>query len=310
MAYLAYGLAIASDVPLDVPLVAAPADMAIRKREACVPEEDVRWFLQTDDCGCGRLPDGRFVLRFEGQVDFVVDRSGTSIEWWSAEAPSALLEHLLLDHAVPQAVMRRGKLVLHASCLVSPGGRSFALAGESGSGKSTLAAVLHGRGHRFLGDDCAVIEVARGVTPRVTAAYPGLRLHDASLPLVDASTVRQAGLVSELSSKVRLSLADDDRWDGLTVVPLEAIVVLTPVLDGSSLRLLAPSEALLAMLQQSFHLTDGTDERRRLLDRLAQLVDACTVVATHYEHSPEGLDRTVHAIEQHLDGPRTTAPKA
>ncbi|MEZ5409728.1 MAG: hypothetical protein R2761_16995 [Acidimicrobiales bacterium] len=307
MAHLVYGIAVDSDLPLAAPPVATPASLRIAVRSGPVPDPEVRWLDDPDDadCACGRLPDGRFLLRFEGVADFVIDPAGTSIDWWSPDGPSALLVHLALDHALPQAMMRRGRLVLHASCLVSPGGRCYAVVGESGRGKSTLAAVLSSRGHRFVADDCAVIDLVDGV-PRVTAAYPELRLHGTSLAMIDTSGIRPAGIVSELGGKVRLALSDQDRWNGWADWPLDAIVVLAPSPPaGGGLHPLAPGEALIALLRQSFHLTDGGRERLDLLDRLAHLVDACGVLTTHYEHTLAGLEQVVEDIERHVgtDGP-------
>jgi hypothetical protein len=139
MAFIAYGLVVDSDLPLDLPPAEGPADLTIRRLRRQLDGGLVEWTGAPDgDWESGRLADGRFALRFGREIDLVVDQGGMSLGWWSPRRPSPTLVHLVLDHALPQAMMRRGRLVLHASCLATSDNRCFALAGESGRGKSSL----------------------------------------------------------------------------------------------------------------------------------------------------------------------------
>jgi hypothetical protein len=54
-----------------------------------------------------------------------------------------------------------GLLYLHAAT-VALGRRAALLCGDKGAGKSTLSVTLAGRGHGFLGDEVAAIDVAAG----------------------------------------------------------------------------------------------------------------------------------------------------
>jgi hypothetical protein len=204
----------------------------------------------------------------------------------------------VLDHALPQAMMRRGRLVLHASCLATSDNRCFALAGESGRGKSTLAAALVERGYRLVSDDCAVVELGPG-RPRVVPAYPGLRLHRTSLRLTSLDAWQPAGAVADEGGKLRFSLPDLACWDGRRASDLDAVVLLAPnpvdTVDG--LRRLGSAEAVIALLRHSFHVNDAS-ERIDLVGRMATLVEGIEALETHYEHSIAGLATALDGLHQ------------
>ncbi len=297
MVHLLYGVAVESDLDLGVQTTEAEPTMSVRMLAGPVDTDEVAWYPAADDgWDAGRHRDGTFVLHLDAVADFVIDADGAAVGWWSPEAPSSLLVHLVLDHALPQALMRQGRLVLHASSLVAPGGGCYLLAGESGRGKSTLATALLQRHHHLLGDDCAVIDLGPE-GPLVAAAYPGLRLHEASLEVVEVTGTVPAGLVSESSDKLRLALGSGHAWDGWARPRLGTVIVLaaTPVEDG--VRPVPPGEAVATLLRHSFHMSDGA-ERIGLFDRVASLVGACPVAELHYEHSADGLAATIARIEE------------
>jgi hypothetical protein len=301
--YLVYGVTVDSDLELDVPRVDEAGSLLVRARPGPVDDATVSWIDGAEaPWSCGRLHDGSFVLRYGPDTEMVVEASGASVDWWSAIPPTATLVHLVLDHGLPQAMMRRGLLVLHASCLVTPGGRCFALAGRSGQGKSTLAGALIERRHRFLADDCAVIELGAG-PPLVAAAYPGLRLHETDRPLAIPAGTHRAGLVTDEGPKLRLALTDEASWDGWRRELLDTVVVLAPApLAPPGVRRLRPAEAVISLLGHSFHLS-GPAERMDVIGRVSALVDACPVIELHYEHSAEGLAATLACLDQLLAAP-------
>ncbi|MDQ6701132.1 MAG: hypothetical protein M3Z36_13205 [Acidobacteriota bacterium] len=138
------------------------------------------WFHQWD------LPDGRvwlfigrqgssYLLNFPDLADFVVNLDTKCVRCYPSPAtPSESIRHLLLDQVLPLVLSGSGRLVLHASAVVSPHG-AIAFLGRTGYGKSTLAASLSTHGFPLLTDDCLLIGQDGG---RLSAApsYPGLRL--------------------------------------------------------------------------------------------------------------------------------------
>ncbi|MEV7398558.1 hypothetical protein [Aeromicrobium sp. NPDC092404] len=176
--YDAYGLCIASAIPLPLPSRrGTQVDLEIRR--GSVDCDGVR-FADLDaggddiwlEKGWG---DARVVLRFaeltaqlstETSV-IVVDASGTD--------DLDHVAHLVIDHVVPQWLAMRGDLVLHAGAVQAPSGRVVAFVGESGRGKSTTTTALSQIGWGFVADDaCRLVRTAAGHD--VVPSYPGVRL--------------------------------------------------------------------------------------------------------------------------------------
>ncbi|HKS96499.1 MAG TPA: hypothetical protein VJV74_10250, partial [Terriglobia bacterium] len=88
--------------------------------------------------------------------------------------PLDTVRHLFLDQVFPLLLSKRGRLVLHASAVLIPGG-AIAFLGETGQGKSTLASSFSQRGFPFLTDDCLLLEEKGGQLVGIPS-YPGLRL--------------------------------------------------------------------------------------------------------------------------------------
>src|SRR5262245_18874450 len=62
--------------------------------------------------------EGGFYLRFPALADFQISTLGHEVHCWPTPAVSpATVQHLFLNHILPLAVSRRGKLVLHASAI-------------------------------------------------------------------------------------------------------------------------------------------------------------------------------------------------
>jgi len=302
IAHLVYGMVVTSDLDLGLPAAAADPDVSVeRLPTGPIPQDEVDWLVGHDRTGdtwrSGRVDDRRFVLSYGDVAQFRIDADGSRVAWWADDLPPMLLAHLVLDHVLPQVAMRRGRLVLHAACLASAGGGAYGIVGESGRGKSTLAATLVACGHALLSDDCTVIDTRPAGGPTVVPAYPGLRLHPQSLPLIGDAGLRAEGPVAEASSKLRLGPVAAGVWQGAPA-PLGALVLLGP--PGSAPgtpRLLDPGEAVVAVLRHSFHL--GLDsERSELISRAAALAAAVPVTEIHYPHTGPGLEGTVALIRR------------
>lgn len=119
--------------------------------------------------------EGRFLLRFAEQADFVLSTDGASIRCVPCPGvPPVTIRHLLLDQVLPLAMSLGGDLVLHGSG-VEIGGHGVGFVGPTGTGKSTLAAAFAESGHLLLTDDCVVLREHAGCW-RVLPDHPGVRL--------------------------------------------------------------------------------------------------------------------------------------
>jgi hypothetical protein len=310
MAWVAYGLAVEADLPLDLPSTDRRPDVVVERSDRPVDPRSIRWLDESRDGPWRAGKVGRwFLLRFLDRVDLLIAEDGTTVRWWTEESDGPTLVHLVLDHALPYCLMRRGHLALHGSCLALGDQGCFAMTGPSGAGKSTLAATMRRRGHRFLADDCVVVRVD-GDVPTVVPAYPGIRLDRRSTTVLDTDDLREVGPVSGHSPKRRLALPPTEPWAAEDRHRLLAVFTLAPPgpVDNGGAEIgaspatesLSGAAALFALLPNSFHLAVGSD-RDDVLDRMASVAESCAVIRLHYHHSGDGLRRAVDGIEAALD---------
>lgn len=224
-----------------------------------------------------------YLVRFPGLVDFEISTDGESIKAWPARgAQPATMEHLFLNQAVPLALSRQGKLVLHASA-VDFGGRALAFIGASGRGKSTLATSFATNGARFITDDGLQLAWS-DVQLTAIPSHPSVRLwEDSSLALFDKTMTAAAPI--EYSSKTRflagpeIAFCDESQ-------PLRRIYLLGP---GSAawpaIERAKPASTLMALVRNSF-----------LLD-----IDEKGMLALHFDELSRIANLPIH---YHLDYPR------
>jgi predicted ATPase len=202
--------------------------------------------------------------------------------------PPLLLGHVILDHAIPQALSLLGDVVLHGAC-VALERRAVVLLGESGRGKSTLAAHMAGSGWRVLADDATVVSLADQVL--TYPSYPGLRLHQ------DVATQfphHWTQAVTELTAKHRV--VPRVAW---TNEPAEAaaLVLLDP--SGSTpVEALGSAASLAAVAKSTFQAAVDEPNLAERLDRLVELVQRLPVLRLGIAHSGAGSAVAEAAIRQ------------
>lgn len=155
--YTAYGLTIASYLPLDelTPTIPSTADLVITAGPvhwpACKFSSD--WFQ------CETRPDGLTYLSWQQVGAFEIAADGSQIIVDAAvDVEPALLRLPLLGTVLALALRNQGLLILHASAVEIDGAAAVFL-GRSGAGKSTMTAVMHKRGHPAIADDVVALQV-------------------------------------------------------------------------------------------------------------------------------------------------------
>ncbi|MBK9316712.1 MAG: hypothetical protein IPM55_21055 [Acidobacteria bacterium] len=124
--------------------------------------------------------ESAYLLRHFDLADFIINGQGTEIECRMQKAlPEETIRHLLLDQVLPRLLSHQGRLMVHASAVLTSKG-IIAFLGDTGWGKSTLAASLVQPGVSLMTDDCLSITEIEGTLFGIPA-YTGLRLLPDSL---------------------------------------------------------------------------------------------------------------------------------
>jgi hypothetical protein len=289
--YRAYGLRVASDIPLPELAVTAPsgaADLTIRRRARLeLPPE------AANAASWHRFAPEGAAFRWAEVGAFAVSARGDRID--AAPAPGvgdALLAFPLLGPVLAEALRRQGHLVLHASA-VEIGGAGVALLADKGTGKSTAAAALLGHGARLLADDLTALrpgtwEIPPGfgqvkLAPEALAAHrpPGARTRPAVHAAIGKARVLLPDLLAPGPVPVRrlYVLARGGGGDAPAVAPLPPEAALPALLRFAYAsrfgRAAVDGPAAATLFRQAAALA-GLGLLRRLdlpegLDRLAEL---------------------------------------
>ena len=293
--YSAYGLTIASQLPLPELQPAAPQSDA----DLVITFGPVAWAPE-------RLPqDGYAVLHHAGattsyyfwqETGPICIRDGREIRidaQTTADAPSLRLP--ILGQLMALVLLQRGHLVLHASA-VALDEQGLIFVGDNRSGKSTLAAALHARGYGFLADDVVALNGAQ--TLEVLPAFPRLKLWPEALSLLRSDPETVPPLVAGYDKRdYRVAQRHCDR-----AVPLARIYVLCHGREPE-IEPLAPIDALRTLLPHSFanRLAWNQDEGRKARDfkQLAGLLKRTP--AFLLKRPPGGVSLTTLAdlLEEH-----------
>lgn len=245
-----------------------------------------------------RLHEG-YLLRFPGLADFEISARGDQVRAWRAPGASAAeAEHLYLNQALPLALSRQGRFVLHASA-VDAGGYAVAFLGPSGRGKSTLAASFAAAGTRFLTDDGLRLEWRKD---RLMAlpSHASIRLWRDSREAV-ASAAAQVAPALAYTPKARV-LADDALPHCAQALPVRALYFLGDdgLAAGPSIAPLRPAAAAAQLVRNSFLL--DVEEKQMLtrhFDDLARIAGRPIHYHLDYPRSYPALTAVRHAILQH-----------
>ena len=310
--YRVYGMTMATDHPLSVPLPASddPADLRFEVSETAPDEIDVDRMAPT--YAEGRRQDGRphFAYHALGDRDVVRLIGAMDFHCW----PDRIVCHLrvaehryLIEVALFGMVLslwleRRGRLTLHGSTVVV-GDRAIAFLSRQGGGKTSTVAAFVGAGPPLRADDLLVIARAED---RMVAepGYPQLRLWPEQARHF-VGTAEGYLTFHPAHDKRRVSL--DERFGRFHAAP--AVLGRLYLLRRSDrpdagvvTRRLPAREAAIALVTHSYLPREMTPLGLQPA-RLAFIADMLRTVAVYELEVPLGLDelpRVVSAIEADL----------
>jgi hypothetical protein len=210
--------------------------------------------------------NGGYLLRFPDLADFEI-AADASVSCVPVPGISEdTLQHLYLNQVLPLILSKLGRLVFHASAVVTDG-RAMAFMGESGRGKSTLAASFSMSGSQFLTDDGLVVE-ADAAGFQALPSHPSIRLWEDSEAALLPPTTRRAPPL-HYTSKARF-LADADLGFCNGARPLRRVYFLGDgSANGVTIEPLGAARTLMELVKNSFLL--DVEEQSRLSSHFAQV---------------------------------------
>jgi hypothetical protein len=246
----------------------------------------------------------RYLLRFPTLADFLISGDAAEVRCRPrAGTPAGTLRHLFLNQVLPLVMGQRGRLVVHASAVVTPRG-AVAFLGRSGRGKSTLAAWLWAEGCPLVTDDCLRIEDRRG---RLVAmpSHPAIRLWPSTLRRL-AIEHAPARRTAHYTDKVQIPVDARPRAFARRPVQLAAVYVLSPAGAGRGRvpvrsEPLSTRDALVELIAHLYRLDVGSRETlRRDFHRLADIARRLPVRRLHVPRGLTRLGEVREAIERDL----------
>ena len=208
--YRAFGLRIASDIPLpelradDAPQASgadsADIDLRIVRRPALSQP--------TADLNAITFGDRRADLYWPAVGRFVIDGPGRIEVQPGPGVNDDLIAFPLLGPVLATALHFRGLFLLHASAVAIHGRQAVVLLGDKGAGKSTTAAALCRAGHSMLADDIVAIGGSPDA-PAVLPAWSQMKLSsEAAEKLAPGSAVTRPH-VHDAIDKLRILIPDE-----------------------------------------------------------------------------------------------------
>ncbi len=308
--YIACGQIIDSEIPLPE-LSSHPATEgapSILIRQSSLPFPDFsdwfhRWVMPD---GSTWLQIGRqhrdYLLRFPDMADFLVETESATIYVYAGSKSSPeTLRHLLLDQVLPLVIASAGKLLLHASAVLVPGGIAVFM-GESGKGKSTLAASFCEAGYPLVTDDCLLIE-QRDDGFCGLCSYPGLRLWEDSAYTLFPDEIPEFKKVAHYSEKLRVSRTAEYLGTRTDSAPIGKIYLLDPddTAKDVTLHRISGARTVVSILQYVFHLdVKDPDSLRVQFDWLSRLAKARPVYRLCFPRGYEYLFSIRNVVLEHM----------
>ena len=250
-------------------------------------------------CRCARR-DADYLLYLPSQATFHIELDGIINYLAAPEVGQGLLRQLLLNQVLPRYLAHSGELLLHASAVTMPNGRTVAFLGDSGYGKSTLASYCHLQGAQIIDDDCILLRSDDyGVC--ITGGVPTLRLYPDSLHALGHNPAGFAPYADN-SNKQQMRLAERVTPSSGSR-PLNAVFLLCAPLEttaGSGVIIESASgqAAVMSMLSSAFNL-DPSDQATQLatFQRVARtLGEGLPVYTLHYPREHSALPQVLQAL--------------
>ncbi len=224
--YTAYGLTIASAIPLPPlhPIAPAPVDLTIRRGhlpESPVPEE-TKLYRAGLNARFARTDAAMLWLNWSPRLSFMAV-NGNELVVDTTETDDDLIALFTLSEALGLILYQKGYFLLHGSA-IQINHKGVVFLGEPGAGKSTTVAAFAQKGVGVLSDDMVCIRTDEAGTSVLIPAFPQLKIWQNS---VDGLQLSTNGLTPVREGVNKFSWHESLTFDD-AAVPLAQVFVLTP----------------------------------------------------------------------------------
>ncbi|MBX2867817.1 MAG: hypothetical protein KTR18_04050 [Acidiferrobacterales bacterium] len=172
--YLAYGLVIGSDYPIDCLTECKEQNVDITIRRVNIRDQlaNIKF---TSDFANWQATENRFHLHVCGVADYLVSNGNEIQIEVSNSASDDDVNAFLISSAFAALLQQRHFLTLHASAVMTELG-ALLLVGRSGVGKSTTLSALTSKGYSMVTDDIAAVTLDENMNPTISPSYPVTKL--------------------------------------------------------------------------------------------------------------------------------------
>ena len=177
--YRAFGLSIASDIPLpELQIINNDKDQI----DIFVEIKDLskRWEQLIPENQTYVVKENLILFRIKDTAIFSIENGNKIIVSPLVGCNEDKVRLFILGTCMGALLIQRNIIPLHGSALEIDG-KAYAVIGESGAGKSTLASAFLSQGYKLLSDDVIAISFSQNQTPLVIPAYPQQKLWQTSL---------------------------------------------------------------------------------------------------------------------------------